>query len=70
MEDHSSRVEQVKERTSELKVKVETKEKKTEEILVKQLKEVSKMVTRVWKQTVELHESKTSLRHWSHTWQK
>jgi hypothetical protein len=28
MEDHSSRVEQVKERTSELKVKVENEEKK------------------------------------------
>jgi chromosome segregation ATPase len=37
MEDHSSRLEQVEDRLSELKDKIEVKEK-TEEILVKQLK--------------------------------
>jgi septation ring formation regulator EzrA len=37
VESHSSRLEQVEDRTSELKDKVEIKEK-TEEILVKQLK--------------------------------
>jgi TolA-binding protein len=37
-EGHSSRIEQVEDRISELKDKIEIKEKKTEEILVKQLK--------------------------------
>jgi chromosome segregation ATPase len=37
VEDHSSRLEQVEDRTSELEGKIEIKEK-TEEILVKQLK--------------------------------
>jgi hypothetical protein len=38
VESHCSRIEQVKNRISELKVKIEIKFKKTEEILVKQVK--------------------------------
>jgi septal ring factor EnvC (AmiA/AmiB activator) len=41
MEGHSSRLEQVEDRISELEVKIEVKEK-TEEMLVKQLKSCEK----------------------------
>jgi hypothetical protein len=42
VESHCSRIEQVKNRISELKVKIEIKFKKTEEILVKQVKSCDK----------------------------